>query len=81
MLDTVQKHRIKSMRDYGIKHSTLIEACTSKGNHLTLRKLLTMLMALAIQMIMEMVSGIEIRKVMMTLIKIHALLAMNMESS
>ena len=47
----------------------------------TLKKLLTMVMALAIQMIMEMISGKEIRKVMMTLIKIHALLAINMKSS
>ena len=32
MLDTAQKHRIKSMKDYGIKHSTLIEACSSNSN-------------------------------------------------
>ena len=32
MLDTAQKHRIKSMKEYGIKHSTLIEACASNLN-------------------------------------------------
>ena len=32
MLDTAHKHRFKSMKDYGIKHSILIEACTRKRN-------------------------------------------------
>ena len=34
MLDSAQKDRVKSMRDYRIKHSTLIEACTNNENHL-----------------------------------------------
>ena len=32
MLDNAHKHRLKSIKDYGIKHSTLIEACTRKRN-------------------------------------------------
>ena len=30
MLYNAHKHRLKSIKDYGIKHSTLIEACTRK---------------------------------------------------
>ena len=32
MLHTAHKHRLKSIKDYGIKHSTLIEAYTRKRN-------------------------------------------------
>ena len=32
MLETAQKHRTKNINDYGIKHSTLLQACTSSPN-------------------------------------------------
>ena len=32
MLDSAQKHRIKTMSDYGVRHSTLLEACTGPTN-------------------------------------------------
>ena len=33
MLDSAQRERVKSMRDYKAKHSTLLEACSNNGNH------------------------------------------------
>ena len=76
MLDSAQKDRVKSLRDYGIKHSTLLEACTNNEIAKILRKLLIMGMAQATQRNMKRVSGIK-----RVITKVPAPLVMNMESS
>ena len=33
MLNSAQKERVKSTKDYKVQHSTLLKACSNDGNH------------------------------------------------